>query len=107
MFATSPDLRVYDHSHGDFHILRGGTSTFPQGPAPSTPQPQSPPAAWSVNVPPRSDRLRPRLAGREPRHVQTTRAVSSTEFLVGVVGLVEASHLPCRELGLGLGDGPA
>ena len=29
MFATIPDLRLYDHSHGDFHIIRGGTSTFP------------------------------------------------------------------------------
>ena len=36
MFATIPDLRVYDHSHGDFHINSGGTSTFPQGPSPST-----------------------------------------------------------------------
>lgn len=28
MFATSPDLRRCDHSHGYFHIVSGGTSTF-------------------------------------------------------------------------------
>ena len=33
MFATSPDLRLCDQSHGDFHIIRGGTSTFPRGDA--------------------------------------------------------------------------
>ena len=36
MFATIPDLRVYHQSHRDFHNNSGGTSTFPQGPAPST-----------------------------------------------------------------------
>ena len=67
MFATIPDLGVYDHSHGDFHINSGGDFHIPAGACAIQPQPQSPSATWSVNAPPIRPSPTPLAAGAAPR----------------------------------------